>query len=49
VPEWRVGTGVGALWFSPFGPLQGFIGTPLTPQDDDDLITFEFSVGGSSL
>ena len=27
VGEWRFGTGAGLLWFSPFGPLEAFVGT----------------------
>jgi outer membrane protein insertion porin family len=46
--EWRVGTGFGGLWFSPFGPLQAFVGLPLDPLDDvEDSFVFEFSVGGA--
>jgi outer membrane protein insertion porin family len=43
---WRMGTGFGGLWFSPFGPLQAFVGFPLDPLDDEDSPVFEFSVGG---
>jgi outer membrane protein insertion porin family len=49
VTEWRYGTGVGALWFSPFGPLQAFIGFPVNPLSVEDSYVFEFSVGGSAL
>jgi outer membrane protein insertion porin family len=46
--EWRMGTGFGGLWFSPFGPLQAFVGLPLDPLDDvEDSFVFEFSVGGA--
>ena len=45
---WRVGTGVGALWFSPFGPLQAFFGVPLDPHADEDSSVFEFTVGGQT-
>ncbi len=45
---WRVGTGLGALWFSPFGPLQAFFGIPLDPYEDEDSSVFEFSVGGQA-
>jgi len=47
--EWRFGTGFGALWFSPFGPLQAFVGVPLNPLSVEDNFVFEFSVGGSAL
>ncbi len=47
--EWRWGTGFGALWFSPFGPLQGFIGFPIDRISEvEDLPVFEFSVGGAT-
>jgi len=45
---WRVGTGFGGLWFSPFGPLQAFVGVPLDPLADEDTTVFEFSVGGQN-
>jgi outer membrane protein insertion porin family len=48
VSEWRYGTGVGALWFSPFGPLQVFWGFPLNKLDVEDSNVFEFSVGGAN-
>ncbi len=44
--EWRQGTGVGVLWFSPFGPLQAFLGFPLDKLSVEEAIAFEFSVGG---
>ncbi|MEN8182450.1 MAG: BamA/TamA family outer membrane protein, partial [Myxococcota bacterium] len=47
--EWRMGTGLGGLWFSPFGPLQAFVGLPLDPLDVEDSVVFEFSVGGAGL
>ncbi len=49
IDEWRAGTGVGALWFSPFGPLEVFWGLPLDPLDDEKSSVFEFNVGGSRL
>ncbi|MDJ0786098.1 MAG: outer membrane protein assembly factor BamA [Myxococcota bacterium] len=46
--EWRWGTGFGALWFSPFGPLQAFVGFPIDRISEvEDLPVFEFSVGGA--
>jgi outer membrane protein insertion porin family len=45
---WRVGTGFGGLWFSPFGPLQAFVGVPLDPVADEESLVFEFSVGGQN-
>jgi outer membrane protein insertion porin family len=47
VGEWRFGTGVGVLWFSPFGPLQAFVGFPLDPLEVEESQVFEFSVGGA--
>jgi outer membrane protein insertion porin family len=49
VGEWRWGTGFGLLWFSPFGPLQGFVGFPLDRLEIEDSTVFEFSVGGAAL
>src|SRR5262245_56317533 len=43
--EWRQGTGFGVLWFSPFGPLQAFIGFPIEKLSVEDSFTFEFSGG----
>ncbi|NNL66007.1 MAG: outer membrane protein assembly factor BamA [Myxococcales bacterium] len=48
VSDWRYGTGVGALWFSPFGPLQVFWGFPLNKLEVEDSSVFEFSVGGAN-
>jgi outer membrane protein insertion porin family len=45
---YRFGTGVGLQWFSPFGPLQGFLGFPIDKLEDEDSPVFEFSVGGAS-
>jgi outer membrane protein assembly factor BamA len=44
--EWRQGAGFGVLWFSPFGPLQAFLGFPIDKLDVEDSVAFEFSVGG---
>ena len=44
--DWRQGTGFGVLWFSPFGPLQAFLGFPIDKLSVEDSIAFEFSVGG---
>ncbi len=46
---WRFGTGVGALWFSPFGPLQVFWGVPINRLEVEESSVFEFSVGGTNL
>jgi outer membrane protein insertion porin family len=48
IDKWRHGAGFGALWFSPFGPLQAFIGIPLDALEVEDKQTFEFSVGGAN-
>jgi outer membrane protein insertion porin family len=42
----RLGTGVGAQWFSPFGPILVQLGFPLDPLEDEDGSVFEFSLGG---
>ena len=47
VSKWRFGTGLGALWFSPFGPLQVFWGIPLDPLSVERSSVFEFNVGGA--
>jgi outer membrane protein insertion porin family len=44
--EWRQGAGAGVLWFSPFGPLQAFLGLPIDKLEVEDSMAFEFSVGG---
>ena len=49
VGNWRYGTGFGVQWFSPFGPLQAFVGFPLNKLEVEDAQVFEFSVGGQSL
>ena len=49
ISEYRVGTGFGALWFSPFGPLEVFVGFPVNKLSVEKSIDFEFSVGGSTL
>lgn len=48
VGNWRYGTGFGVQWFSPFGPLQAFLGFPLNKLEVEDSTVFEFSVGGAS-
>lgn len=48
IGKWRHGAGIGALWFSPFGPLQAFIGIPLNALEVEDKQVFEFSVGGAN-
>ena len=45
----RFGSGFGVLWFSPFGPIQAFLGIPLDPLSVEDSTVFEFSVGGSGI
>jgi outer membrane protein insertion porin family len=48
VGNWRYGSGFGVQWFSPFGPLQAFLGFPLDKLEVEDSPVFEFSVGGAS-
>jgi len=45
--DFRFGTGVGAQWFSPFGPILVQLGVPLDALEDEDSAVFEFSFGGS--
>ncbi len=42
----RMGTGAGAQWFSPFGPIVVYLGFPLDKLEDEDASVFEFSFGG---
>jgi outer membrane protein assembly complex protein YaeT len=48
IGKWRYGTGFGAQWFSPFGPLQAFVGFPIDKLEVEDSPVFEFSVGGAT-
>jgi outer membrane protein insertion porin family len=48
IDKWRHGIGAGVLWFSPFGPLQAFLGIPMDPLEVEDTQVFEFSVGGAN-
>ncbi|MBW1845376.1 MAG: BamA/TamA family outer membrane protein, partial [Deltaproteobacteria bacterium] len=34
--DWRFGTGFGVQWFSPFGPLQAFVGFPINKLEVED-------------
>ena len=45
--EWRSGTGFGGLWYSPFGPVEAYLGVPLDKLEDEDNTVFEFSMGGA--
>lgn len=45
--NFRFGTGIGAQWFSPFGPILVQIGVPLDRLADEKAKVFEFSFGGS--
>ena len=46
--EWRYGTGFGGLWYSPFGPVEAFVGVPIDKlEEDEDGTVFEFSMGGA--
>ena len=44
--KFRLGTGAGVQWFSPFGPILVVIGFPLDPIANEDGSVFEFSLGG---
>lgn len=41
----RASTGVGFMWWSPFGPLTMSLAHPLNAEEDDDLEVFQFSFG----
>jgi outer membrane protein insertion porin family len=47
IADLRLGTGAGAQWFSPFGPIVVYLGFPLDRLEDEDSSVFEFSFGGS--
>lgn len=42
----RVSVGVAAEWVSPIGPLTFSLGWPLNDKDEDEVETFQFSLGG---
>jgi outer membrane protein insertion porin family len=44
--DFRLGTGAGVQWFSPFGPIMVVIGFPLDPIANEQGSVFEFSLGG---
>jgi len=44
----RLGSGFGAEWLSPFGPVVVYLGIPLNRLEDEKSAVFEFSLGGSS-
>jgi len=46
--DFRLGTGAGIQWFSPFGPILVVLGFPLDPYEDEDTSVFEFSLGGQT-
>ena len=43
--ELRYSTGVGAIWFSPLGPLAVSLALPLNDDEDDETEPFQFSFG----
>lgn len=45
--KWRYGTGAGVQWFSPFGPLEAYLGIPLNRLSVEKSMVFEFSMGGN--
>jgi outer membrane protein insertion porin family len=44
--DMRNDVGIGASWYSPFGPLKVVWGYNLSPQYDENSSNFEFSMGG---
>jgi outer membrane protein insertion porin family len=46
--DFRLATGGGIQWFSPFGPILVVIGFPLDPYQDEQGSVFEFSLGGQT-
>jgi outer membrane protein insertion porin family len=46
ITDLRLGTGFGAQWFSPFGPIVVYLGFPLDRLETEDASVFEFSFGG---
>lgn len=45
--DFRLSTGAGVQWFSPFGPILVVLGFPLDRIEDEDAAVFEFSLGGA--
>ena len=45
--EIRTSVGVGAVWLSPFGPLELSYAKPLNAKDGDDEQSWQFSIGAS--
>jgi len=43
----RYSAGIGALWMSPFGPLNVSLATPLNEGDHDQTEKFQFGMGSS--
>ena len=43
--HWQLGAGIGARYYSSFGPIRIDVGTPLNPQKDDGRIAVVVSLG----
>jgi len=43
--DWQIGVGIGARYYSSFGPIRLDIGTPLNPQQGDSRIAVVVSLG----
>jgi translocation and assembly module TamA len=43
--DWQIGVGIGARYYSSFGPIRIDVGTPLNPQQDDGRIAVVVSLG----
>jgi outer membrane protein insertion porin family len=45
--DMRYSAGLGALWLSPFGPLNISVALPLNEKDHDQTEKFQFGMGSS--
>ena len=43
--DWQFGVGIGARFYSSFGPIRVDVGTPLNPQSDDSKVAVVVSLG----
>jgi translocation and assembly module TamA len=43
--DWRYGAGLGARYFTGFGPLRVDVATPLNPRDDDPAVALYIGIG----
>jgi len=45
IGNWQLGAGIGARYYSSFGPIRIDVGTPLNPQAGDSRIAVTVSLG----